>query len=402
MASQGPLYPTTMTSDAAVAPEDDDAWVNPTNVGSDNGAEAQITAASFDSPDISRRLSTSGYGFTIPVGSTIDGIVVEVERRSIIANSGVDNRVQLRDAAGALVGANKATATVWPTSATIATYGGAADTWTANPTVAMVNDPDFGVVLSAKANIANADIGVDFIRVTVHYTPPAPEEHSGTLSVSGGGGVTPTAAKGGVTALVLSGGGSAAIMASRGAGVALGVAGGGSASFATVSGRQAALGVAGGGGVTPATVASRAGPLTVTGGGSVLATSVAARESALSISTGGGVTIEAIAGGGGSEEHFGTLAVGGGGGVTVAWRGDHLGTLTVTSGGGVAFPSGSALAAALEDVLVALAGRGQVEAFTIRRRGVDADSRLEACYLRMDEGSVVAHLAWRRARRVGV
>jgi len=170
--TQGPSFPSTAVNNS-VAPENTDAWVNPTNVFSDNATEAAITAASFDSPDISQQLVTSGYGFTIPVGSTIDGITVEVDRRSIIASSGVDNRVQLRDASGTLVGTNKATATVWPSSSTIATYGGAADTWTASPTVAMVNDPDFGVVLSAKANIANADIGVDYIRITVTYTEPA-------------------------------------------------------------------------------------------------------------------------------------------------------------------------------------------------------------------------------------
>ena len=170
MATQGPNFPSAAVNNSA-APENTDAWVNPTNVFSDNATEAQITAATFDSPDISQQLVTSGYGFTIPDGATIDGITVEIDRRSIIASSGVDNRVQLRDDTGTLVGANKATATVWPTSSTVATYGGAADTWTASPTVTMVNDTDFGVVLSAKANIANADIGVDYIRVTITYTP---------------------------------------------------------------------------------------------------------------------------------------------------------------------------------------------------------------------------------------
>lgn len=169
MPSSGPRFPTAAVNNS-VAPENADAWANPTNVFSDNAAEAAITAATFDSPDISQQLVTSGYGFAIPDGSTIDGIVVEIDRRSIIASSGVDNRVQLRNDSGALVGNNKATATVWPSSTAVATYGSSSDTWGASPTATMVNDPDFGVVLSAKANIANADIGVDFIRVTVHYT----------------------------------------------------------------------------------------------------------------------------------------------------------------------------------------------------------------------------------------
>jgi hypothetical protein len=182
MATQGPFYPGTVTT-ASAAPESANDWLTPSNIAADDGSEAQITAATFDSPDISFQLIAANFGFTIPTdAASIDGITVEIDRRSIIASSGVDNRVQLRDASGTLVGANKATATVWPSSTAVATYGGAADTWTASPTVAMVNDPDFGVVLSAKANIANADIGVDFIRVTVTYT----ENTSPTLVISDG------------------------------------------------------------------------------------------------------------------------------------------------------------------------------------------------------------------------
>jgi len=77
-------------------------------------------------------------------------------------------------AAGTLVGDNKAdTATIWPTTSAIKTYGSAVDGWNASLTPTIVNSVDFGVVLSAQANISNADIGSDFIRMTVHYTEPA-------------------------------------------------------------------------------------------------------------------------------------------------------------------------------------------------------------------------------------
>jgi hypothetical protein len=170
VATQGPFYPGTVTT-ASVSTESANNWLTPGNISADDAAEAQITATTYDSPDISFRLIAANLGFSIPTDATINGITVEIDRRSIIASSGVDFRVQLQDASAALVGTNKASATIWPTSLTIATYGGAADTWSASPTPAMVNDPDFGVVLSVSANIANADIGVDFIRVTVTYTP---------------------------------------------------------------------------------------------------------------------------------------------------------------------------------------------------------------------------------------
>jgi hypothetical protein len=164
-----------------VTGENDDAWVNPGNVGADDATEAQITAATFDSPDISRRLHCWNFDFSaIPDGSSIDGITVEIDRRSIVSGSGADFRVQLStDAANittgpTLTGDNKAnTGLTWPTTSTVATYGGSADTWNASLTAAQVKTSTFGVLLSASAKIANADIGCDFIRVAITYTAPA-------------------------------------------------------------------------------------------------------------------------------------------------------------------------------------------------------------------------------------
>lgn len=173
MATQGPLYPTAAVNNSA-APESAEPWVNPTNVGADDTSEAVITAATYDSPDISQQLVTSGYGFTIPTGSTIDGIVVEIMRRNS-AGAASDNRVQLRNEAGTLVGDNKAdTALDWPTTEALKTYGSSSDDWlpAGSWTPEQVNDPDFGLVLSVQADAANTDIQVDFIRITITYTPP--------------------------------------------------------------------------------------------------------------------------------------------------------------------------------------------------------------------------------------
>jgi len=175
MPDTGVVYPGTAISAAAHAPEDDNDWINPTNVGADDGAVADITAATFDSPDISRQLYASQFGFSIPDGSTIDGILVEIERNNA-AGAASDNRVQLSTAENTFVGDDKAnTALDWPAALTVASYGGAADTWNASPTPAMVNDAGFGVTLSAQADAANTDIAVDFIRITIFYTPPPAE-----------------------------------------------------------------------------------------------------------------------------------------------------------------------------------------------------------------------------------
>lgn len=175
MASEGPLYPSTITS--VLETGDDNAWLNPTNVDSDNGVEAQVTDATFDANDQTAALRCSNFGFAIPAGSTIDGIVVEVEQRRF-AGGARDHQVQLFSAPGTLVGANKATATAWPTTAAVATYGGASDTWTASPTVAMVNSSNFGVQVKGFATGANTDIGIDFVRITIHYSAPVEDDRA--------------------------------------------------------------------------------------------------------------------------------------------------------------------------------------------------------------------------------
>jgi hypothetical protein len=176
VASQGPNFAGTGASLAnAGTNENAEAWVNPGNIVSDNGTEATITAATYDSPDISQLLVASNFGFTIPAGSTIDGIIVEIDRRNSVGAAS-DNRVQLATGTtfATLVGDNKAdTALDWPTTTAVATYGTSTDNWNAGLDPTEVNATGFAVMLSVQADAANTDIQVDFIRVTIHYTPPA-------------------------------------------------------------------------------------------------------------------------------------------------------------------------------------------------------------------------------------
>lgn len=209
MATEGPRYPgTTANLSNAGTSESAEAWVNPGNVASDNATEATITAATYDSPDISQILVASNFGFTVPDGSTILGITVEIDRRSIIASSGKDFRVQLAKGTtfASLVGTNKAVpATIWPTTSTVATYGGASDLWGTTWTPAEIRAASFALFLSAQANIANADVGADFTRISVAYTPPS-VTGTGDITVermvldATGSVITPVTGSGAITA----------------------------------------------------------------------------------------------------------------------------------------------------------------------------------------------------------
>lgn len=171
MATQGPLYPGTVTTETG--PSGDNDWLTETNISVDDGSEAQITAATYDAADHSFRLKGQNLSFTLPPAITIDGITVEIDRRCF-AGAAQDQEVRLFDETGALVGDDKQTATAWPATLGVATYGGAADTWGwTTVTRDKLNDADFGVALIVLADAANTDIGVDYIRATVHYTPSA-------------------------------------------------------------------------------------------------------------------------------------------------------------------------------------------------------------------------------------
>lgn len=185
MATEGPRYPGTTASLAnAGSSENANAWTNTGNIAADDGTEASITAATYDSPDISELLVASNFGFTVPDDSTIVGITVEIDRRDQAIGAASDNRVQLAKGTtfASLVGNNKAdTALDWPTSSTVKTYGANNDLWGATWTPAEIRASSFAVMLSVQADAANTDIFVDFLRVTVDYTPP---NAAGTATVS--------------------------------------------------------------------------------------------------------------------------------------------------------------------------------------------------------------------------
>ncbi len=171
MPSDGPRYPGTVATE--IGPSGDDDWVSPTNVSADDGTQAQITAASFDATDQSYRLKATNFGFdaVVPAGATINGITVEIDRRCF-AGAAQDQEVRLYDSSATLVGDDKQTATAWPATLETVSYGGASDTWNASLDADDIRSSSFGVALIVLADGANTDIGVDFIRVTVDYTPP--------------------------------------------------------------------------------------------------------------------------------------------------------------------------------------------------------------------------------------
>jgi hypothetical protein len=189
MSSQGPLFPGTAANDASYGTGADPAWGTP------NNAKTNDLLFSICSPlGLSNYLKLTNYGFTIPTGATIDGIVLEISRKANVSSSIttgsriMDDTVKLVKG-GTVSGTNKAltgTANRWPTGEAIATYGSSSDLWGLTWTDTDINASNFGAVLAVVDNRGDgSETGsVNFFRITVYYTASG---GGGSQSVTGFG-----------------------------------------------------------------------------------------------------------------------------------------------------------------------------------------------------------------------
>lgn len=173
--SEGPNSPGTMADDAAVGTL---TWSNPDNAKVSDSSYA--SALVISSVGITHYLKATNFGFTIPSGATIDGILVEIERKASGQGTVTDEFVKIVKADGSIGSENKADVGTQWTTEEYASYGASDDLWSESWTAENINDADFGVVVSADM-WAQEDRGmtayVNHIRITVYYTeapPPSP------------------------------------------------------------------------------------------------------------------------------------------------------------------------------------------------------------------------------------
>ncbi len=161
--------PQTMADDATVGTV---VWNNPDNAKTSDDSRAD-SVLGFET--VSHYLKATNFGFAIPTGATIKGIVVEVEKRS----SGdpaylIDNSAKIvKD--GVISGDEKANPNTWPisTNESYVSYGSSADLWGETWTPADINDTTFGFVISATNPLVGNPLrraDIDHIRITVYYT----------------------------------------------------------------------------------------------------------------------------------------------------------------------------------------------------------------------------------------
>lgn len=171
MASSGPNSPATAVDDNSYGVL---VWSNPSNVYSNDGAYAK---AESTGPNATHYLKVTNFGFAIPSGATIDGIIVAIEKLGVPGSSpnGVrDSRIRIIKG-GTVQSTDLAdTSTWWPGTDTYVGYGSPTELWGTTWTDTDINSSNFGVAISAYCNGIPGKLfsraWVDHVRIVVYYT----------------------------------------------------------------------------------------------------------------------------------------------------------------------------------------------------------------------------------------
>ena len=130
--------------------EEGSEWSSPENAMASDDAYATNNVG----VDASGALTATNFGFAIPAGAEINGILVEIERETNTTGSLPisDHSVQIIKSDGSIGSVNKASTEPWPPTDTYASYGGLGDNWDESWTPGDINDADFGVILRIYIN----------------------------------------------------------------------------------------------------------------------------------------------------------------------------------------------------------------------------------------------------------
>lgn len=118
-------------------------------------------------------LELTGFGLSVPAGSSILGIAFQVDR-SATDDQASDKSVRVLKA-GQAVGTEHGRSDTWPLGVFApVVYGDANDTWGVSWTSADVNDPEFGVAITPQyLSASGSDHAlIDSVRATISYKPP--------------------------------------------------------------------------------------------------------------------------------------------------------------------------------------------------------------------------------------
>ncbi len=165
-ASDGPKYATVVVDDGGGG----NAWVTPSNAeGSPDGVTTYVLEGPGGGGGFPNQLVSSGHGFSIPSGATINGIVLEA---NVFGYSGASDNVIQVGRTGKMSTATPDFGQSWFGSGgqTWLRWGNSSSLWGRSDwTAADINSSSFGASISAYASHATSNDSVDSIRITVYY-----------------------------------------------------------------------------------------------------------------------------------------------------------------------------------------------------------------------------------------
>lgn len=178
---------------AGVPARSDTQTKAPTNCFNDNSAgddwgntaNAEVDDSNYSDTDptwlaLSDHLHCTGYNFSIPSGSTIDGITLKIKHQE---GTGTISEEEIRIIKGGTRGTeNKSTGLNWTSTITTTSFGGASDLWSETWTNSDINASDFGGSVQVDGDYFLGNEGrVYFMEMVVDYTPPATGNPGGLL-----------------------------------------------------------------------------------------------------------------------------------------------------------------------------------------------------------------------------
>lgn len=172
-------------------------------------SDDEYTSASHcDCCDANTRcFETKGFGFNIPLTATIDGILVEVEKKASGGSMVQDNGVKLLKA-GSTVGISQATAANWPSTDTYFTYGGDTELWGTDWLPEDINSSEFGLAIASISytcfgNGSSVISAIDHVSITVYFKDVATTVAAVSFENANQFLVTPNPANAGIVQLTL-------------------------------------------------------------------------------------------------------------------------------------------------------------------------------------------------------
>jgi hypothetical protein len=162
-ASQNQSTNTATTSAATGASA---TWFNPTNITASDNSYASKTIYEYGS---SGALNATNFGFAIPTGATINGIVLGVEG-NISSGSFVWTSVRLLKN-GSAVGDNKTSMSMFTGIDKTLSTGGDSDLWGTTWTAEDINNTNFGATITLEdEDDTTGTVYVDHITIKVYYS----------------------------------------------------------------------------------------------------------------------------------------------------------------------------------------------------------------------------------------